>query len=236
MSAQNMMATVDPDGKWLYRAGGISAVAFGIAYIAIIALYAPIGAPPTGAEGWLMYMAGSITTWWAIVGLSVLTDFLLVPVALSLYIALKGVNKNMMLLAVACMGLFVFLDLALTQINYASLIAFSSNYTTITNESQRAALVTAAAYPASVVDSNLVFVYNSLTLTVGILLTGLVMLKGIFNKATAYLALATGIFGIVAVAGSFFTNALDTTIIFASLLTTIWALFAGFRLYRLGQP
>ena len=91
MSAQKMTVNaVDPDGKWLYRVGGISAIVFGIAYIVIIALYVPMGALPSGAEAWLAYIAGNTTAWWAILGLSVLTDFLLVSVALSLYLALRG--------------------------------------------------------------------------------------------------------------------------------------------------
>ena len=77
MGAQKMMVdAVDPEGKWLYRAGGISALALGIAYILIIVVYVVVGAPPSGAEARLTYLAGNTTGWWAILGLSVLTDFL----------------------------------------------------------------------------------------------------------------------------------------------------------------
>ena len=61
------------------------------------------------------------------------------------------------------------------------------------------------------------------------------MLKGIFGKSTAYLGLVTGILGIVAVAGPFFVGALSVAIIIASVLTTVWVLFVGYRLYRLAQ-
>lgn len=236
MSAQNMMVNVvDPDGKWLYRVGGISAIVLGMAYIVIIALYVPMGAPPSGAEARLTYLAGNTTVWWAILGLSVLTDLLLVPVALSLYLALKGINRDAMLAATAFVGLFVVLDLALTWTNYASLIALSGNYATATNDAQRAVLVAAAMYPSAVLESSLLFVYNTLTLSVGILMIGLVMLKGIFNKSTAYLGLGTGILGIISVAGSFVISSLSVTIIIASILTTVWVLFVGYRLYRLGH-
>jgi hypothetical protein len=236
MSAQKMMVNaVDPDGKWLYRVGGLSAILFGIAYIIIIGLYVPMGAPPSGAEARLTYIAGNTPSWWAILGLSVLTDFLLVPVALALYLALKGINRNMMLIATAGMGLFIVLDLAITWTNYASLIALSGNYAAAANDAQRAVIVTAATYPSTVLESNLLFVYNTLTLSVGILMTGLVMRKGIFNKSTAYLGMVTGIVGIVAVVGPFLVSALSVTIIFASVLTTVWALFAGYGLYRLGR-
>ena len=234
MSVQKMMGNaVDPDGKWLYRAGGISALVFGIAYILIIALYVPRGAPPSGAEARLVYMAGNTTVWWAILGLSVLTDFLLVPVALSLYLALKEIDRNAMLVATTFIGLFVLLDLAITWTNYAVLITLSGNYAAATNDVQRTALVAAANYPTMVLESSLLFIYNTLTLSIAILMAGFVMQKGIFSRSTAYLGIATGIAGIVAVAGSFFTSALNITIIIASLLTTLWALFVGYRLYRL---
>lgn len=234
---QKMMGNaIDPDGKWLHRVSGVSAIVFGMAYIVIIALYVPMGARPSGAEAWLVYIAGNTTAWWAILGLSVLTDFLLVPVALSLYLALKEINRNVMMVATAFVGLFVILDLALTWTNIASLIALSGNYAAATNDAQRAVSVAAAIYPSSVVESNLLFVYNSFTLAVGILLTGLVMLKGFFSKTTAYLGVATGILAIVSVASSFFVSSVSSiTIILASVLTTVWYLFVGYRLYRLGQ-
>ncbi len=126
-SAETIANAVDPDGKWLYRVGGVCALLFGIAYIVIIALYIPVGAPLSGGEARLEYHAGNTTVWWAIVGLSVLTDFLLVPVALSLYLALKEVNRDAMLLATALIGLFVVLDLSVTWPNYASLIALGDD-------------------------------------------------------------------------------------------------------------
>lgn len=236
MSAEKMMVhAVDPDGKWLYRVGGISALLLGIAYIITIPLYVQAGAPPLGGEAKLAYLAGKTAVWWAILGLSVLTDFLFVPVALSLYLALKGINRNAMLVATAFVGLFVVLDLAVTWPNYASLITLSSNYVAATNDIQRATYVGAANYASAVLTSSLEAVYSILVLSVGILLIGLVMLEGIFRKSTAYLGVATGILGIVSVVGPFFVSALSVTIIITSVLTTLWVLFVGIRLYRLGQ-
>ena len=228
--------SVDTDGKWVYRVGGISAIVFGIAYIAIMALYLPLGGVPTGVEAWFAQTSTHTTEWWAILGLSVLTDFLLVPIALAVYLALKGINRNAMLLAVAFMGLFVVLDLALTWTNIAALIILSGGYAAASSEAQRAAFLTAAIYPSTIIETNLTFIYNSLTLAVGILLTGLVMFKGIFSKASAYIALATGALGIVAVTSSFFSNSVSSVaIILAAVLTTVWVFFVGFKLNRLSR-
>ena len=226
---------IDPDARWLYRAGGISALALGIGYIVIVALYVPMGAPPHGAEARLAYMAGNTTAWWAILWLSVLTDLLFLPVAMSLYAALKQFHRNAMLLAAACMALFVVLDLAITWTNYAALITLSGRYAQAADEGQRAAVIAAAEYPSVVVESNLLFFYNTLVLGVGILITGFVMLKGAFSKSTAYLGLATGILGIISVVGPVFVSALSVTIIVTSILTTVWLLFVGYRLCKLGR-
>ena len=55
---------VDPDGKWLYRVGGTSALVIGIGYIIIFPLFALVGAPPSGGEVWLKYLEGKTTVWW----------------------------------------------------------------------------------------------------------------------------------------------------------------------------
>jgi hypothetical protein len=234
MSAQKMMVNaVDPDGRWLYRVGGISALLLGLGYLITIPLYASVGAAPSGAEARLIYLAENTTGWWTIFGLMVLTDFLFVPVALSLYLALKGINKNVMLLATACVGLFVVLDLAVTWASYAALITLSGDYAAATNDAQRAALVAAASYPAAVLNSIMAGICAILTLSSGILLTGFVMLKGIFNKVTAYLGLLTGISGIVAVVGPLFIAALSVATMINALLATVWILLVGYRLYRL---
>ena len=232
MSVEKMtLNVVDPDGKWLYRVGGISSLVIGIAYIVIFPLFAHVGGPPSsGGEAWLKYLEGKTTVWWAILGLSVFTDFLFVPVALSLYVALERANRNAMLVATAFVGLFVVLDMAVTWTNYASLLTLSGLHTAATTDVQRAAYVAAANYASAVLASHTEVFYSIVDLSVAILITGFVMLKGkgVFSKTTAYLGLAAGIFGIVSIAGFF------VIIIINALLTTVWVLFVGYRLFRLG--
>jgi len=223
---------VDANGKWFYQAAGVCAILFALAYLVIIGLYMPIGRP-TGAEAWLANLSAYATQWSAIIWLSVLTDLLLIPIALALYLALKNFHRNAMLMATAFYGLFVFLDLALTWINIASLHALAANYVAA-DAARKTVLLTAALYPSSVIESNLVFVYNSLTLALAILLTGFVMLNGSMGKSTAYVGLTTGVLGIFAVAASFFANSVSgIAIILTSLLTLIWFLMVGIRLVRL---
>ena len=115
---------VDPDGKWIYRAGGLSGLIMGIGYLLTIpvAILFAGGFPPSGVEAQLAFYAEHAAGWWAITGLMVFTDLLHVPFFLALYQALKGINKYMMLLALACAGLFVALDLAVTWTSFPALI------------------------------------------------------------------------------------------------------------------
>jgi len=223
-----MVDAIDAGGRSLYRAGGVSALGLGFAYLVTIPLYAHVGGPPTGGEAWLKYLSGKTTEWWAILGLSVLTDFLFVPVALSLYLALKGVSRNAMMVATAFVTLFIVLDLSVTWVNYASLISLSHSYAAATNDAQRAAFVAAANYPSAVLASRVETVYAIVVLSFAILMISLVMLRGVFNRATAYLGLATGILGIASITGW------SVTIIMNAVLATVWILFVGYRLYRLG--
>jgi hypothetical protein len=219
--------SIDRAGNWLLRLGGIASLAIGAAYIAIIALYASVGAPPVGGEAWLTYLAGKTAAWWAIIGISVLTNFLFVPVALSLYFALSHVNRIAMLIGLAFVGLFVTLELAVNWTSYASLVMLSKDYVAATNENQRVILIAAASYPSAVIASPLALVYAIGTLSFGFLVIGFVMMKGVFNKFTAYVGIATGILGIVAVAG------VSIAVILNAVSATLWLFLVGYRLYRL---
>jgi hypothetical protein len=125
--------------------------------------------------------------------------------------------------------------LSWTWPNYASLIALGDDYAAATTDAQREAYVAAANYASAVLTSTLAGVYNIVTLSLGILIAGIVMLGGPFGKGTAYLGLVTGILGIVSVAGPLVVGALSVTIIFASVLTAVWILLVGYRLYRIGR-
>lgn len=216
--------------------GGISAIALGLSYLAITALYGLAGAVPSGGGAqWLDYLSGKTATWWGIVGLSVLTDVLFVPVLAALYVALRTVNRNALLAGVGLVGLFVVLDLAVTWPNYAALIALSSDPAAATDEAQRAADVAAAGYPASVLGSTLLGVYAILVPAVGIGMIGVVMLGRTFGRAAAYAGVLVGVLGIVAVVGPILWSPLGAVAIPASVLTTVWVLLVGCQLLAIGR-
>lgn len=211
------------------RVGGISALALASAYVLTIGLFALAGGPAVGGgEAWLKHLEGKTAVWWSILALSILTDLLYIPVAGSLYLALKRVNRKAMLLAIAFVGLFIVLDLAVTWTNYTVLISLKSDYAGAATDAQRATLVAAADYASSVLSSRLEVVYAIGTLSFAILIVGLVMLRGqVFGKAPAYLAVLTGILGIAAIAVA------GLLVILNAILATIWLFFVGYGLIKL---
>src|SRR5919201_2050529 len=219
----------DRTAKQLYRAGGIAALALGLGYLVTIPIYAYAGTPPTSGEAWLRYLAGRTTAWWVILGLSVVTDLLYVPVALALYQALESVRRNLMLVATAFVGLFIVLDLAVTWSSYASLLTLAGSYRSATSDLQRAALAAAANYPASVLASPLERLYAISLLSFAILLIGVVMLRGVFSKAASHLAIGICGLGLASIAGW------SVTILANALAATLWVLLVGYRLVRLGS-
>jgi hypothetical protein len=216
------------DQKQLYRMGAGAALVIGIGYLITIPLYSFVGAPPAGGEAWFAYLPGKVTVWWAILGLSVFTDLLYIPVAFALYLALKGANRNVVLLATAFVSLFVVLDLAVTWSHYASILTLYQNYTA-GDEAQRVGYIAAVNYASAMLTSPLEIVYAIVTLSFGILLISLVMLKAAFPKIISYLGIVTGVLGIASL------TRFGPAIIGNALFATAWLFFVSYRLNQLAQ-
>jgi hypothetical protein len=230
----NPMETVDTSWKGLYRWGGISALISGVLIIVGIILYASVAPWPSGGEAFLKWLGSQTTLVYTTAGVFISTDILLVPVVLALYLALKGINKNAMLAAAGFVGLFVVLDLGVTLVSEVALTTLSQNYAAATSDVQRAAYVATANYALGIGFSGIAPPLSFGVLSLGILIASLVMLKGVFGKATAYVGIAASIAGFVE-GIRLFVPALAISGAIAIVLLGIWSLLVGYRLYRLGK-
>jgi hypothetical protein len=95
MNAHNILESgVDPEGKWLYRVGGIAAIVLVVGYILSFPIYFSVGDPPaSGVEAQLAYFAEHAAGWWAIILLMVSTTCCGTDL-LRAYLALKHVNRG----------------------------------------------------------------------------------------------------------------------------------------------
>ena len=205
----------------------------GVLCIIDIVLASFLGFEPSGGEAVLKWLAGQTTLAYAFYGLFILIDFLLVPVVLTFYLVLKGFNKNAMLAATGFAGLYLVLDLGVTLSSWVALVTLSQSYAAATSDIQRAAYVATADYALAVIALSAT-VYSSVISSIWIFITSLVMLKGIFSRATAYLGIVVSIVGFI-YGISVFVPPLAIFLAIVILLLGIWLLLAGYRLYRLGK-
>jgi len=225
--------------RTVVRVGGISAIALGLSYLIITALYAVAGVVPSDARGevWLAHLGANPAAWWGIVGFSVLTDLLFLPLAVALYVTLRVASQGLLVAGVGLVMLFALLDLAVTWPQFASLLTLSADYRAPADDVHLASLISAATYAASVLDSSLFAVYVILVPGLGVLAISLVMLRGgPFNQWTASTGVLAGIGAIIAVVGGFLSSAVAALVIATAVLTTVWVLLVGYRLISGGAP
>ncbi len=224
------MSSLDASGeKQCCRWGGIAALLLAIGYVAIIPLFAWAGAPPATGEAWFRYLPGKTTVWWAILWLSVVTDILYLPVAWALWFALRRSGRNLMLAAIACLHLFVVLDLAVTWAHHASLLSLFQRYSSAADEAHRAAYLGAAEYASAMPATPLLIFYAIVIPSVGVLLIGIAMMKERFGKASAWTGVITGVFGVLSLTGFY-------PLVMANAFgATLWFFLVGTRLLRLSR-
>ncbi len=208
---------VDPTWRGVYRAGGICLLVNGVIYLLVAVLSIILGPAPSSGEPYLKTLAGHAILAQVNFGVFALSDVLLVPTVLALYLALKHVAKNPMLIAAGLLALFCLLDLAITELNSLTLVSLTQHYMAATYALATLPIATFFSYVVS---------------SVGLFITSFVMLKGVFNRPTALSGIVASIAGIV---GSLyvFLPAFAALLVPSLITFGLWALLAGTRLYKL---
>jgi hypothetical protein len=222
-----------PAWKGLYRTGGVCLFLIGVIYIACSLISIVQGSPPvTDSEPYLKSLATHSVSARITFRLFALTDFLLLPAVLALYLALRQIARNAMLVAVALMILFIVLDLAITEMNSLTLVKLTRHYAASTTDMQRSAYTAAEDYALATLP--LATFYSFVVSSIGLLIVSVVMLKGVFSRPTAYAGIVASIEGIV---GGFYVllPALALLLIPCLIAFGIWSLLAGLRLCKLGN-
>ena len=219
----------DSEEKQCYRWGGMAALLLAVGYVAIVPIFAWVGAPPATGEAWFRYLPGKTTLWWLILWLSVFTDLLYLPVAWVLWLALRNAARNLMLAATVCLHLFVFLDLAVTWTHHASLLSLFERYSIAIDDAHRAAYLAAAEYASAMTATPLLICYAIVIPSLGVLLAGIAMMKARFGTASAWTGVITGVFGLLSLTGFY------PLVIANALGATVWFFLVGARLLRLGR-
>lgn len=198
--------------------------------IALGPSFAALAPSATITGSTLQGVAAHSTVAWANYAVGVFADVILLPAVLALYLALRRIDRNLTLLATAFFLLYILLDLAVTGLDFAGLIAVSENYAANSTATQSSDIAV-AVYLHSVIAVSQPL--SSGFLSVGILLSTLVLRSGTFGKGAVYLGGAAGVVGLV-YAVSAALPGLAGFLGPSAILMLSWFALIGVRLYRSG--
>ncbi len=217
------------------RAGGLALLTVAGLFALLVLLGLALGSSLAGLSpsatvtgSTLQSLAAHSAVAWANYAAGALSDLILLPAVLILYLALRSVDRNAMLLATAFFLLYVLLDLAVTGADFAGLIVVSENYAAGSAATQPSDIVV-ATYLHSIV--SLSQPISSGALSAGILLTTRVLRSGIFGKRVLYVGSAAGVVGLV-YAGSAALPGLAGFLGLSAILELLWFAWIGLKLYR----
>lgn len=222
-----------PDPSWsdLYRAGGVAAALFvSLIIVSLVLEFTTPRQPDAGGAATFQHIASHRKVYILKQALWYGPSVFAIVVFLSLYAALKGVNKSYAAIgaAIGITSWGLTLGWPATGGGAPSLVYLSDRYQAASTDEERAAFAAAAE---SFIAQNAIPNPPGILSPVGILILSLLMLRGVFNKGVAYVGIATGALGTVSEA---LRPVMGIGYMGYGLLLPIWFVAVGWKLYRLG--
>jgi hypothetical protein len=233
--------SVDRSWNWLYKLGGVSFLVVGAWYGLsnywgyLTGVPAPgFATPPVATnQQYFDILASHPTSSTIFYSMYSLIDLFVIPALLALYLALKGINKNAMLVAVGMVAVWAVIDLGVTEFNSLTLVSLAQSYNAATDATQRAAFLAAGYYALGAIP--IATFYSYFVGSLGFLIASMVMLKGVFRRGVALVGMTCNILGIID-AFVLFDPAGLAVLIFPTLnLYGLWNILVGAQLFRLGR-
>ncbi len=227
MSTENSFS-IDPSWKGVYKVSGLSLFASGA--ILVVFLLSMVIMQITLPDDPQVFFENPVPPTILFI-LAAFGEFLLMPGVLGLYLALKDVNKNKMLIA-AAFGLISTPMWLVSRAQIFSLFPISGRYMATTSEIMKAAYLASAERALEL--ANIYATMGLMFLGVASILIGLVMLKGVFGKRVGYLTTVAGTCILIGTFGIFF-NPIAVLVPIGLILNAAWQTIVGIKLYRLGM-
>jgi hypothetical protein len=221
---------IDPSWRGVYKASGLALFAGGAIIVVFLLSVFIMQVPLPDSDTPQVFLENPMPPV-ILFGLAALGEFLLMPGVLGLYLSLKDVKKAHMLIGTA-VWLAAIPMFLVSRGQIISLLPISASYSATTSEIMKAAYV---ALVERAIDAANVYVAMALALLgVGSVTIGLVMLKGVFGKGTGYLVIVAGILILLGTCGVLL-EVLAILTLFGLVLTAVWQITVGVKLYKLGQ-
>jgi len=239
--AREKFYDVDPGHKNLYKVGGSLGMIVGVFYVLVTLIaYMPgnngWSEPPfVSAATFINTIANHARPAYITWSLFTLTDFLAVGVLLALYFALKGVNRDAILVGIGITLMSVILDAAVAEVGFFTATSLAVSWNAVTDPVLKAAYYVAANH--AVLQTEFAWPYSYFA---GF--AGWIIISAVMRKSSAF-GKWLGTFGLVA--SSLFV--IDMALVYivpgvagGFILPLQWVfvvfwILAGVRLFSLGR-
>ena len=212
----------------LYRVGGVAALLYVVVLCTAVVLDTLAPPPVTGSLDTLVFIAEHRALYTAAQILWILPGYLAVLVFVTVGVALVPVGRSWALLAGLLGALAPALSLAIPVSTRGSLIlvTLSDRYATAPSAEQPGIVAAAEA----VIAENTTVTFTGPLTMIGLVVTALVMTRGVFPRLLGWLGVAAGVLGLAAEVLRFVLPGLYL----GALLQWVWLVWTGIVLLRLG--
>jgi hypothetical protein len=222
-----------PSWKGLYRVSGVLAIICGIGgFVSMLGgatLYK--SGYPSNATAYLQLVSQHQTLANGLWSLWIFGDFLMIAPTVAAYLILRHYNKTMALVGSLIVGLYLFYDISVTELNSLTLVSLSQGYASATTDALRSSYVAAATYGYAALPLQTVLSFG--IGSAGWLLWCLPMAKSLFGRRTAIYGTVVNIVGIIGAAAPVVSSTILGWLQFlAPPLIGLWVIVVGFKLYR----
>ncbi len=233
LPAHDAGAVDDRDWAPLYRAGAISAGVAVVLYVVALVLVFVTDTPPTDPTGaeMLAFVDAHRTVYIVKQVLWLVPSLFLIVVSLALAVACWRLGRSLALVAGSIAAVSWALSFAWPTTGEGSLamVLLADRYAAATTDAERTALIGGAE---TLIALNDMASPLGVLQTVGILLLGVLMLRGVFPRGLGWLGVVTGALGIVSEA---FRAQLGWAYAVYGVLLFVWIAWVAMALWRLGQ-
>jgi hypothetical protein len=232
--------SVDHSWNAVYKVGGVAFIIIGIWYALgnywsyIFGIPAPgFATPPIAtSQGYFNVLASYPFASTVFYSMYTIAAILAIPALIALYLGLKGINKNSMLVAMGFVAAWVFIEIGVTEFNSLTLISLAQSYNAAADATQRAAYMAASNYTLAALP--IATFYSYFIGSLGFTIASIVMLKGVFRKVVGLIGIVCNFLGII-VAFALFAPDLAQLIFPTLNLYGLWNILVGAQLIRIGN-
>ena len=232
VTAQNRSQPAHRDWQPLYRAGAVAATLAVVAYVAALAIVAATPQPPTsGGAAVLEYVAAHRSVYVVRQLLWLAPGLLLMVVFLALAVSLRHLSRSWAAVGglVAVSSWAVSLAWPTTGDGSLAMVVLSDKLADASTPEARAPFVAGAEVLIALNDVPSVI---GVLQTLGVLLIFLLMLRGVFPRALAWLGTLTGAIGVVS---EVLRPVLGWAYALYGLLLFAWLIWVALALWRLAS-